>query len=193
MIEGMIDLEMAVMGGKVYAFHRSGHSLPYSSPQSYDPATNTWETLAEVPKPTGITWENPSLGQLTGYSIAVYNDNLYLSGGRDSTCGYSCGYSYSKQMLKYDPASNAWSEMSAAYDLPTDRINPGVVIIGSKMYLFGGRVLQKASPDTLHILESRYFDFSDQSWHNIKSIPTGLGTQKYGLYHLWFLTQQPAS
>ena len=63
---------------------------PLASTEVYDPATDSWSTLADNPKPHAAA------------GTAVVDNKLCLVGGCDASCG-------STDVEIYDPATNRWS------------------------------------------------------------------------------------
>ena len=85
----------------------------------------------------------------------VYNNAVYVFGGIGSKGA-------TKSIERFDPALNSWSSAGA---MPFYRSGAASCVIGSKLYLFGGRVpfADISTPDS--ICNSIYsFDFTTNTW-----------------------------
>ncbi len=98
MITGRAHFATEVVNEKIYAFggqlHGSGFS--FSSVEMYDPVSDTWTELEEMP--AARSW----------HGSGVINDHIYVFGGGVSETG--------NPSWKFDPATDAWSDIEA--DLP---------------------------------------------------------------------------
>ncbi len=128
---------MAVAGadGKLYAIggwnarDASNDAIPLSTVEAYDPATNTWTTMAPMPTPRF---------QLAG---AVLGGNIYAIGGEaESTSDLA-------NVEVFDTTSNAWTAL-APMPPTTDACHSGLTVTGraalaaavkkGKIYAMGG-------------------------------------------------------
>jgi hypothetical protein len=80
-----------VMGGAIFP---QGIIKTSASNYVYDPATDSWSTMAPVPTP------------VEGYASAVLDDKIYIIGG-GTTTGFPIDASKTVQI--FDPESNQWS------------------------------------------------------------------------------------
>jgi N-acetylneuraminic acid mutarotase/glucose/arabinose dehydrogenase len=148
---------VAAFNGKLYAF--GGSTAPFSGAVAnaavYDPATNSWITLAPM---------NTARG---GAAAQAIGGKIYVAGGMDSA-----GVSVASVEV-YDPATDSWS---AAAPMTTLRDNPGSAVLDGKLYIFGGRT--RGVNDTLSSVEM--YDPGTDSWTPRAPMPTGRRTMVVG-------------
>ncbi len=149
---------------KIYVIGAFTGGFPTETPVPeiyvFDPATNTWSTLA-VQIPVGR--RRGSVG------VAVYNNKIYLVGG--ITNGHTNGWV--NWMDEFDPVNLSFKTMPNA---PHQRDHFHAVVFGDKLYVTGGR---KSSYPTSTIGFTDptvdVFDFTTQLWVTLPSssnIPT---------------------
>jgi N-acetylneuraminic acid mutarotase len=131
-------------GGKLYL--AGGKS---DVQQVYDPATNTWSTVAPLPAPT----------PLDHIQAAAVNGKIYYIGGLTGWPGPSVGSVYI-----YDVASNTFST-GAPMPSGRDRGAGGIAVYNGKIYIAGG----------LHAgITVGYFDVYDpatDAWSSLPALP----------------------
>ena len=110
----------AVLDGKIYVVGGdTGGSGDRATLYRYDPALNTWTSLASMP-----------LGARYGLSAAAIDGKIYAVGG------YSIGSStYLNRLEVYDPASNTWAIKAS---MPIARSGALVGAINGKLLVAGG-------------------------------------------------------
>jgi N-acetylneuraminic acid mutarotase len=155
----------AVLNGKIYTaggfigggVHKDGQDAAYE----YDPATNSWRTLA-----------NMKLGR-GSVGVAAIDGKLHAIGGRGAN-----GITVTTHEV-YDPATNAWTE---AAPLPKARDHAAVTAAEGKIYFAGGRF--GASTDSTNLFD--VYDPKTNTWTAGPTMPTarsGLaGTFYNGLF-----------
>jgi N-acetylneuraminic acid mutarotase len=88
-----------VLNGKIYAIggqHRHDqHTDQSASVHRYDPATNAWTKLADLPTPKSHD-EN---------SVFVYDGKIIMAGGQIGRFGST------DEVVSYDPATNKWTKI----------------------------------------------------------------------------------
>ena len=137
--DGVEELTSAVVNGKLYVFGAYGGIGPSGNygdinfNEMYNPATNTWTTLAH--KPTLVS----------GAPATVYNGEIYLFGGGYSYDGMIPDSIHYRVVEAYNPTSNTWRFVT---NMPSDREALAVATIGNKAYLFGG-----VDPNTLQFFD----------------------------------------
>jgi N-acetylneuraminic acid mutarotase len=106
-------------GSALYAVGGRNLSAGQNSPalQRYDPGTNTWKRLQNMPIPCG------DLG------AAIVDGQIIAVGGEDLTSVYG-------SVETYDIAGEAWSTTQP--NLPSPRHGMGVVAVGSHLYAIAG-------------------------------------------------------
>ncbi len=87
----------------------------------YDPATDTWTSLADMP--TGRA----------GLGVAVVGNAIYAIGGR--TGASPCSGGTLDTVERYDIATDTWSTVAS---LPSARSDLAAVAHGGRIYVFGG-------------------------------------------------------
>ncbi len=83
----------------------------------YDPASDSWATLAPYPEP--VSWQ----------ACGVIDDQIYCAGGVSDQLGESL------HTYVYDPAADAWSSLA---DMPQTQWGMGYVAANSLLYISGG-------------------------------------------------------
>lgn len=94
--------------------------MPQDDVHRYDPATDTWTQMADMPQP---------LNHIHA-SVFVYGDYIYSIGGQivHNATPYASVYAY-------NPATNTWSQFT---DLPAKRFSVVAGGIDGKLYASGG-------------------------------------------------------
>lgn len=113
--------------GKLYQF--SGYytnNPPIATPRcdAYDPVTNTWKRLADIPQAISHSGQVADTDQIN-------NSTFWLAGG---FLGNHPGPS-TTQVWKYSITNNAWSAGPA---LPAERAGGALVKLGRVLHYFGG-------------------------------------------------------
>jgi len=114
------DAASAVVNGKIYVFGGGSTigTLPLTTNEMYDPATNTWTTKA--PMPTGRS----------AAAAAAVNGKIYVIGG---FTGSGSQTTHVNEM--YDPATNTWTTKAPR---PRFATRAGIAVINGKIYVVGG-------------------------------------------------------
>ena len=142
----------AVLDGKIYVVGGdTGGSGDRATLYRYDPALNTWTSLASMP-----------LGARYGLSAAAIDGKIYAVGG------YSIGSStYLNRLEVYDPASNTWATKAS---MPIARSGALVGAMNGKLLVAGGGNTGGALT-ALHV-----YDPAIDSWSTCAPMPfTGNG------------------
>ena len=117
---------VATYNGKLYAF--GGSTAAFSGAVNkaavYDPATDDWSILADMPTARG------------GAVAQAIGNQIYVVGGMNSS-----GDSVATVEI-FNAGTNSWSSVP---DMATARDNPGMAAIGGKLYVFGGRTRTSSS------------------------------------------------
>jgi N-acetylneuraminic acid mutarotase len=117
---GHEHLTAAVVGGKIYVVG-GRHNVTQNDnfTHVYDPAANSWGSLAPMPT---------ARGGLTSWSMA---SRVHVVGGENLAPG---GSTYPQHEV-YDPATNSWQP---GPPLPTPRHGLTSQVVGAKAYVIGG-------------------------------------------------------
>jgi glucose/arabinose dehydrogenase/N-acetylneuraminic acid mutarotase len=146
------------VGGKLYAF--GGSTTPFSGAVGrsavYDPGTNTWTTLPDMPTPRG------------GAQALHVNGKIYV------VAGMTADGASSAIVEVFDVASRTWSTGPA---MSTARDNPGAGVVDGTIYVFGGRT-RLANGSTVNGTLSSVEAWSPGagSWTARAPMPTGRRT-----------------
>lgn len=125
-----VDGKLYVFGGidgpgQLYHFPITGRS------DAYDPATDTWTQLADMPEP------------FTHCDAAADGHTIWFAG---IYVGDTPGPG-SAHVWKYDIDANAWSR---GPDLPAARGGGGAAIVGRELHYFGGRNGDRSKDESTH-------------------------------------------
>ena len=118
----------AVFDGKIYYIGgQTGHDSKLTTKKdvhSYDPATDTWTKMADMPAPEGTNGR----GHISS-SVVVANDRLLVLGGETS-------HGQRTSMVSaYTPTTNTWEYLTA---LPAARYSGVAGFLGGDLYYTGG-------------------------------------------------------
>jgi N-acetylneuraminic acid mutarotase len=97
----------------------------------YDPLADSWTKLPDMPK-----------GESRGSAaMGVYGSKIYLAGGMTDLELFPNGSQSTVSMVSiYDTKLHSWAKVpKLAKDLPEGRDHAGAAVVGSKMYVLGGR------------------------------------------------------
>lgn len=160
---GVENPAAAVLNGKLYVF--GGSTSPFSGAVSnaavYDPATNSWTSLADMPTARG------------GATAQAINGRIYVIGGMNDQ-GASVG-----TVEVYNPSTNSWQ---TAPSLNNVRDNPGSAVLDGDIYVFGGRIRNSDGSTTLAEMKSvEMFDAAANEWLEKTPMPTGRRAMSVGV------------
>ena len=122
---GANHVGVAVLAGKLYAiggFIGQNHT-PHNECYTYDPAADAWQPIAPLPR------------SFAAIGCAVLNGRLHAIGG-----GVGVGFENRRSVdwhFAYDPSADRWEPCAP---MPTGRDHTGVVTVGDRIHLIGGRV-----------------------------------------------------
>jgi N-acetylneuraminic acid mutarotase len=125
----------AVLGGRIYAIGgQHGHDaalITQPDVDAYDPATNTWTRLANLPKP---------LGHISGATFAM-DGRIVVMGGETANNAVVA------DVYAYTPDTNHWTALAP---LPSPRRSGVADVVGGVLYYTTGRSATtfKGVPDT---------------------------------------------
>ncbi|XP_010874268.2 kelch-like protein 22 [Esox lucius] len=117
----------AVLDGKIYITCGRRGMAYLRETHCYDPQHNQWVDCAE--SPVERAW----------HGMAAVNGRVYVIGGSNDEQGYR------RDVLKvacYSPGANSWSVVSP---LQAGHGEPGVAVLGSRIYILGGRSHDKGN------------------------------------------------
>jgi hypothetical protein len=121
------SLGAAAVNGIVYAIGGGNPSLP-SAVEAYNPATNSWSTVSQLP----IATEGPA--------VAALNGIIYVAGG------HVAGGNSSGVLQGYDPVNNVW--LAGLPPMSTARAHLALVAAAGRLYAIGGETGIAGGPPT---------------------------------------------
>jgi N-acetylneuraminic acid mutarotase len=131
----------ATVNGIVHAVGGFNPSLPMSV-DAYDPASNSWSTVSQLPT------------SVEGTAVAAMGGIIYLAGG------HVAGGNSSTVFQGYDPSTNSWLQGLAP--MPTARANVALVAAGGKLYAIGGSTGSGGSAAATAVVDA--YDPSTNQW-----------------------------
>lgn len=118
---------VSVVNGKIYAMGGTGwpqipnHPGPFlASVEVYDPKTNRWTEITEMPTPK------------SGHTASVINGKIYVIGGGFRGNGL---FEYLSAIEVYDPEADRWTQES---DMPVGKSGHEAEVINGEIYILGG-------------------------------------------------------
>lgn len=140
---------LVAYNGKLYNF--GGINKKY---ESYDPATNVWTDLGDMPIGfAGQAYRQSSIAELVGTKI------YHIGGLNGSAIG-----NVSNEVWEYTPATDAWVQKT---NMPTAREDFGAAVVGTKIYCFGGVTNVGGVSTASNVLE--IYDTATDTWDETKT------------------------
>lgn len=171
------EFATAVVEGKIYLIggtlfeHARGVERPEFRPgiwrgpfgmslvEVYDPQTNTWQRLADIPTPRSEPM------------TAVVDGKIYVLAGYVGKDNLLVNIKHLKVVEMYDPQTDAWIRKQ---DMPTPRTQFGIGVVAGKIYAIGGYVHPRnRKPDEpwrLDLVET--YDPATDTWAKRAKMPT---------------------
>ena len=144
----------AVINGRLYVAGGGSSSPaqpgPFNTLYSYDPATDTWTTLASMPTPEA------------GAAAAAINGQLYVVGGISQAGVINNPRNAVLQV--YDPTTNTWATKAS---MPTARGGAEAVAINGLLYVVGGTPTNTSYTGVLEV-----YDPATDTWSSKAPMPT---------------------
>lgn len=159
-----------VYQGKIYVMggmqngHTDGHVRWFDS---YDPATNEWERLPDIPR------------HRDHFHAVVINDVLYLAGGRRTS--FATGQVFDLTIPEvdvYDFQTGKWDNLPPSADLPTPRAGTSAVAFGDHLIVIGG---ESGTQSDAHS-EVESFNTVTEEWVSLPPLITGRHATQAILY-----------
>jgi CSLREA domain-containing protein len=111
----------AAIDGMIYAFGGGNCLEFFSDVQVYNPTTDLWSVRSK-----------PMPSVRTSLTATALDGRIYLIGGYSNPATASASMS---PTWEYDPSTQTFTTLPA---IPTARIDPGVAVLGGKIYVVGG-------------------------------------------------------
>jgi N-acetylneuraminic acid mutarotase len=133
---GNTEAQGAVVNGKLYTFGGfGGSSSSYFTPTPrayvYDPATDSWTRIADMPAMGNGTLP----GGLTHAGTTTDGSSIYFAGGYTAQADGTGQIFGSKEVWKYVVATNSYTRLP---DLPVARAAGQLAIVGQELHFIGG-------------------------------------------------------
>ena len=154
-----VDFSTAVVNEKIYLIGGTGfenadrRNIGISTVEVYDPKTNKWQRVSEMPTPRA----NPM--------STVVDGRIYVLGG------YSGNFNTLDIVEVYDPKNDTWEQKQ---EMPSTRLFCGVDTVDERTYVIGGGVLNKdrepGAPGRLDTVE--VYDPKNDAWGERAKMPT---------------------
>ncbi|MBC8120264.1 MAG: FG-GAP repeat protein [Gemmatimonadaceae bacterium] len=118
------EAQGAVVADLLYVFggYSNGVFVPISRSDVYDPSTNAWNRIADLPEP------------LTHTGVTVDGRDIYFAGGYVGNANGGQTFA-TKSVWKYNVDSDSWTTMPP---LPLARGSGALVLLGRDLHFFGG-------------------------------------------------------
>lgn len=119
------SFDIAAVNGKIYACGGdttagTGGAETTVAVEEYDPVTDTWVSVADLPTPR------------SAFSACELNGRLYIVSGSEAVFPHS---PLTTSLLEYDPATDTWTERAP---IPTARALFAAVSVEERLYAIGG-------------------------------------------------------
>ena len=134
----------AALGGKIYlAGGRLTHEDSSAAFVSYDPASDRWTRLPDLPE-----------GEMSSLGVVAAGGRVVVFGGDDEVGWEDGGGRVSPSAWAFDPATKRWARLP---DLHVERHAFGYAVTGDRIYAIAGSICPGLKPGgavTTHTVES---------------------------------------
>ncbi|XP_070532422.1 influenza virus NS1A-binding protein homolog [Ptychodera flava] len=138
-------LGTAELDGKLVAAGGYNRGKCMDTVEIYDPDTNEWSSLPDMPTPRGR------------FEFNVIHGKLYAFGGSDGTSELKTGHCF-------DPDTGKWSAVAG---IQTERHSSGAAVLDDKLYLAGG------SSGSIGLTTCEVYNPETDSWQSIANLNHG--------------------
>ena len=153
----VVDGKIYLIGGTPFQNRRGPYGL--STVEVYDPKTNRWEQVADMPTPR------------TSTETAVINGTIYVCGGYNGIDNRADNLKFLDIVEAYDPQKDIWTKKQG---MSVARIDFGMAAVAGKIYSIGGslHILEKEpeAPGRIDLVEA--YDPATDTWVNRAKMPT---------------------
>lgn len=145
----VLDNKIYLIGGTLFENKPGPYGL--SIVEVYDPQTNTWQRIADMPT------------LRTGAKAAVVNGIIYVFGGYSAKDQKVINMKFPVLVEAYDPQTDTWSRKQ---DMPVPRIHFGLGVVAGKVYIIGGKTGIHEKTDRVDI-----YDPATDTWAKAPQMP----------------------
>ena len=158
------DFSTAVVGDKIYLiggtlFENRQGPFGLSIVEVYDPKTNTWRRVADMPTSRAAP------------ATTVVDNKIYVIGGHSGIDRRIVNIKTSVAVEAYNPQTDTWEKKQ---DMPVPRRQFGVGVVAGKIYAIGGYVLpQDRKPEEPGRVDLvKVYDPATDTWAKRAKMPT---------------------
>jgi N-acetylneuraminic acid mutarotase len=153
------DFSAAVVGDKIYLiggtlFENRQGPFGLSTVEVYDPKTNTWRRVADMPTSRAAP------------ATAVVDNKIYVIGGHSGIDRRIVNIKTSVAVEAYNPQTDTWERKQ---DMPVPRRQFGVGVVAGKIYAIGGENLFEDPPRLDHV---EVYDPVSDTWAKRADMPS---------------------
>lgn len=153
---GKAEALRAVVDGKLYVFGGFGSGGPVNTMHVYDPASNAWTALANMPR------------RLTHAGVAVAGRDIYVAGGYIGlgTTGWSQQFG-TVEVHKFNVDTKQWTAFNA---LPKAVAGGGLTLLGRELHWVSGNNNSRKDIGDHYVLN---LDNPAAGWQTAAALPFG--------------------
>ena len=122
----VVDNKIYLIGGTLFENVKRGKAVrgPYgiSTVEVYDPQTNTWQRVADMPTPRH------------GAKAAVVNGTIFVFGGSNGEEDHALR-KYPMSVEAYNPRTDTWIQKK---EMPVSRVEFDIGVVDGNIYIIGG-------------------------------------------------------
>ncbi len=153
----VVDGKIYLIGGTPFQNRRGPYGLP--TVEVYDPKTNSWERVANMPT------------SRTSTEAAVINGIIYVCGGYNGIDNRAVNLKFLDIVEAYDPQTDTWARKQG---MSVSRVDFGVGAVAGKIYGIGGSVhpldRKPEAPGRIDLVEA--YDPATDTWVKRAKMPT---------------------
>lgn len=170
----VVDGKIYLIGGTPFQNRHGPYGL--STVEVYDPKTNSWEQVADMPTPR------------TSTEAAVVNGTIYVCGGYNGIDNRAVNLKFLDIVEAYDPKTDTWARKQG---MSVARVDFGVGAVADKIYSIGGSIhlfdRGPKAPGRIDLVEA--YDAATDTWVKRADMPTkrdgfGVGVVNNRIYAL---------
>ena len=154
----VVESKIYLIGGTLFENDRDG-PFGMSLMEVYDPQTNTWKRLADMPTAR------------TGSRAAVVDGKIYVLAGKMSKDDQAVNFKTWKVVEMYDPQTDTWVRKQGMF---LRRASFGIGVVAGKIYAIGGNIhpgdRKPEDPRRVNLVEA--YDSATDTWAKRADMPT---------------------